>query len=71
MECCEDSDINFYRLVTACLHFLYSCESKKMAVQECIEQAEGKCVVFVRFHVLLIYSHKKLQKVISLFLVNI
>ena len=49
MDCCEDSDINFYRLVTACLHFLYSCESKKMAVQECIEQAEGKCVVFVRF----------------------
>ena len=32
MDCCEDSDINFYRLVTACLHFLYSCESKKMAV---------------------------------------
>lgn len=49
MSCCEDSDINFYRLVTACLHFLYSCESKKMAVQECIEQTEGKCVVFVRF----------------------
>lgn len=49
MDCCEDSDINFYRLVTACLHFLYSCESKKMAVQECIEQTEGKCVVFVRF----------------------
>ena len=49
MDCCEDSDINFYRLVTACLHFLYSCESKKMAVQECIERAEGKCVVFVRF----------------------
>lgn len=49
MDCCEDSDINFYRLVTACLRFLYSCESKKMAVDECIEQTEGKCVVFVRF----------------------
>lgn len=49
MDCREDSDINFYRLVTACLHFAYTCESKKQAVQECIDRADGKSVVFVRF----------------------
>jgi SNF2 family DNA or RNA helicase len=47
--CTENDKIDFYRLVTGLYHFLYSCESKRQAVRDLLQDIDGKAVVFVKF----------------------
>lgn len=48
-SCTENDKIDFYRLVTGLYHFLYSCESKRQAVRDLLQDIDGKAVVFVKF----------------------